>query len=431
MCSRWLAVVVSAAACREAAVAISRQGLAFCIAGPSRRLPPTDTVHRLRHAFEVLGGGEGGQTEVNIFAVVTGDSDFVRRGQLPEDFRDGWVAAHVLFDESDGPSGLKAELLAANAPARASWLESEYARFGGNFLGPLIGADGRNAFLLRDLWRCSLLVQAQEASRAAQYEYWGFIRPDLHWLVPPPALRVFRQADPRAIWVPDGQDWDGINDRFALVPRCWAAAYFDRWPLALNGSLLPLMRRAAGGFRRVALKFDGGPEWLLAASLRWGRAPVRRFAPVGALLCPAGSTRGQYGRCTKPWPPTGLSFKYSAEASEAHANARNLGIFAWQWRASQHAPSLAPPCFESETHRHDCCSRSAGLNGDAGCWTDVYSFSRCCQPGRLGLWILPSAAGAAELELASQQGGGFCWLVVTAVSQCLKAADLAALSAFA
>lgn len=100
----------------------------------------------------------------------------------------------------------------------------------GNFLGPLVGLEGRNAYLVRDLWRCSGLIRAREEARARTYRYWAFCRLDFYWLAFPPPLQMLRESDPHAAWIPDGQDWDGTNDRFALIPRVWAHTYFDRWP---------------------------------------------------------------------------------------------------------------------------------------------------------------------------------------------------------
>ena len=110
------------------------------------------------------------------------------------------------------------------------------------------------------------------------------------------------------MWIPDGSDWDGINDRslpgrsfelfllrrfllilgllrilvgfrtskvteyttpaacqsdpqqqgFALVPRRYGKAYFDRWPGILNGSLYSMMRAAAPPKLELSPNFFGG-----------------------------------------------------------------------------------------------------------------------------------------------------------------------------
>lgn len=56
-------------------------------------------------------------------------------------------------------------------------------------------------------------VKTEESARGERYKYWSFSRLDWYWLAPPPRLELFIEADPRALWIPDGSDWDGINDR--------------------------------------------------------------------------------------------------------------------------------------------------------------------------------------------------------------------------
>lgn len=55
-------------------------------------------------------------------------------------------------------------------------------------------------------------VENQEKHRGEAYKYWIWTRLDWHWLAPPPSLDIFLEANPRAVWIPDGSDWDGIND---------------------------------------------------------------------------------------------------------------------------------------------------------------------------------------------------------------------------
>lgn len=55
-------------------------------------------------------------------------------------------------------------------------------------------------------------VENQEKHRGEAYKYWIWTRLDWHWLAPPPSIDIFLEANPRAVWIPDGSDWDGIND---------------------------------------------------------------------------------------------------------------------------------------------------------------------------------------------------------------------------
>ena len=155
--------------------------------------------------------------------------------------------------------------------------------------------------------------QQQEAHRDEPYKYWIFARLDWHWLYLPPSLSLFEQVDPAKIWIPDGADWDGINDRFALVPRHLGERYFGRWKPILNGSYVPMLASAHAG--QLDPRIERGPEWSLLATL--SRIPVARFAAIGAVLCPKNSRRGRHGRCTRRDRESDLSFKYSAEVSEA------------------------------------------------------------------------------------------------------------------
>eukprot|EP00928_Gymnodinium_smaydae_P064969 TRINITY_DN48188_c0_g1_i1.p1 TRINITY_DN48188_c0_g1~~TRINITY_DN48188_c0_g1_i1.p1 ORF type:complete len:517 (-),score=80.50 TRINITY_DN48188_c0_g1_i1:28-1443(-) len=382
------------------------RSVAFCVAGPVGRLPPEATIASTRRVVEHLGA--------DAFAVLASRGD----AELPALLR-GWLTKFAVFSDGAGPGSLRVEYQASNPSNRTGDHIASYAEVGGNFLGPLVGNDGRNAFLVRDLWRCLSLMRSHEEERGAVYRYFAFSRIDAHWLAMPPSLQLLEQTDRRAIWIPDGQDWDGLNDRFALIPRVWASAYLGRWPRLLNGSLLPALRRATPE-GPLDLKFNAGPEWLLRVTLHDAKVPVRRFQGVLALVCQQGSKRGRYGRCTRPFPPTGLSFKYSSEASEAHATLGRLQLEGWEWRAA-HGPELSPGCFETTEQRDGCCqpppgTPGASLNGDSNCWTDVYSYARCCAP-RPGVWFLPSPTRARELLAA--KAAPVCWTVVVAVSLCL------------
>lgn len=210
---------------------------------------------------------------------------------------------------------------------------------------------------------------AASEPRQEGYKYWIFARLDWLWLALPPALSTFQRADPAAVWIPDGQDWDGINDRFAVVPRRYAKPYFGRWPWLVNGSLLPMMLRAATRSRsEVSPDLYRGPEWSLLAALHWYRLPVRRFGSTGAVLC-LGGRRAKYGRCTRQKRPSDLSYKYSGEVSESSANVLLLRD-GWTWRFLA-SPRLEPPCFDKDGEEKWCCSTQHGVAGNAKCWTDA------------------------------------------------------------
>ena len=51
-------------------------------------------------------------------------------------------------------------------------------------------------------------------------------RADLQWLSPHPKISFLEENE---IWVPDGEDYDGLNDRHAVMGRFAAQAHFSRW----------------------------------------------------------------------------------------------------------------------------------------------------------------------------------------------------------
>merc|ERR1712157_638747 len=94
------------------------------------------------------------------------------------------------------------------------------------------------------------------------------------------------------------------------------------------------------GPERMANESDANvqSEWLLMVALRFFRVPVKRFAPIGALMC-TGSTgnraKKRHGSCTRPYDfdGEGIMLRYSQEASEAMSAARWL-TRGWVWRAT-------------------------------------------------------------------------------------------------
>ncbi|CAE7234536.1 unnamed protein product [Symbiodinium necroappetens] len=272
-----------------------------------------------------------------------------------------WFKGVSYEVDGRGRSGLLEDLRYYSFSRNGSHILEAYRQISGNFLGPLTVAEGRNAFHVRTLFHCWEQITAAEAARGQRYKYWIFARLDWLWLALPPALSTFQRADPAAVWIPDGQDWDGINDRFAVVPRRYAKPYFGRWPWLVNGSLLPMMLRAATRSRsEVSPDLYRGPEWSLLAALHWYRLPVRRFGSTGAVLC-LGGRRAKYGRCTRRKRPSDLSYKYSGEVSESSANVLLLRD-GWTWRFLA-SPRLEPPCFDKDGEEKWCCSTQHGVAG--------------------------------------------------------------------
>ena len=62
-----------------------------------------------------------------------------------------------------------------------------------------------------------------------------FSRLEFRWLAPHPPLALL---EPEVLWVPSGQNVNGVNDRHAVMHRMHAPTYFGRWELLLSDQLL-------------------------------------------------------------------------------------------------------------------------------------------------------------------------------------------------
>lgn len=336
--------------------------MAFCVVGLLQRLSPDRTG--LRQVTQAFGG--------DVFVVLSGPP-----GRRPPEHLVAFAKDVQVFADP-GVEGLREEALRIDSKGA-----SLHALSGRLFAHPLTAPPGTvqvdsGAFQLRDMSLCFARVRTYEASRQAQYKYVVYVRADTYWLTNLPPLHLLRDMDPQAVWIPDGCDSDGINDRMAIVPRRWGLHYFDRWTLLLNGTLLALIRRASGRDQHA----ERGAEWLLYAVLRGFRVPVLRFTPVAAVVCVANTGKPAHGSCTAPLPlgVDRVAFKYAQEASEAIQAAGWLSR-SWVWRRAQ-SPWMQPGCFASDEEARGCCDEwDNGWGGRPQCFNDVWYFWRCCGPG--------------------------------------------------
>ena len=77
--------------------------------------------------------------------------------------------------------------------------------------------------------------EAQPLCFRHRYRRIVFSRLEFRWLAPHPPLPLL---DPQVLWVPSGQNVNGVNDRHAVMHRDHAATYFGRWQLLLSDQLL-------------------------------------------------------------------------------------------------------------------------------------------------------------------------------------------------
>eukprot|EP00747_Dinoflagellata_sp_TGD_P015277 gnl/TRDRNA2_/TRDRNA2_124180_c0_seq1.p1 gnl/TRDRNA2_/TRDRNA2_124180_c0~~gnl/TRDRNA2_/TRDRNA2_124180_c0_seq1.p1 ORF type:complete len:242 (+),score=13.03 gnl/TRDRNA2_/TRDRNA2_124180_c0_seq1:31-726(+) len=220
-------------------------------------------------------------------------------------------------------------------------------------------------------------------------------------------------------------NWDGLQDRFALLPRNAASSYFRRWSGLLDGSLLTRLRRHLGGLRRQRGDVDLGAEWFVLAALSVNNVPVRKFTPVAAVLCPQ-----QRSITCGGIPDHGdLLFKNSLEGAEAYMSENRLARTErgnrWIWRVSR-MPYLSPPCFRSEEDAERYCFGSGVSSLEDHHWDAHYTYSRCCENSivsRYGVWVLPSPGTARSLLSVGHTS--VCWpLTPGGIARCAELASL-------
>ena len=150
---------------------------------------------------------------------------------------------------------------------------------------PVIGNIGLN--VLRQeyaLSRCLRLSRAQEDSTGQLYDRIVHSRLEFIWVAPHPPVELL---DRRCTWVPDGEDYGGLNDRHAVLSREHAATYHGRWEMILDGRVMANNPNLRAG---VCCGSMSDEKWLHAI-MRHYRRPVCRFPQLSFLSCCNARTR--------------------------------------------------------------------------------------------------------------------------------------------
>ena len=241
--------------------------------------------------------------------------------------------------------------------------------------GPFQHGGVGDAFCGSRLWTykaldlCYRHLLSLEKKNGRRFDWVIRSRPDYLWTsppVPPSLLPQFK--DWRMVWIPQGEDYGGVNDRFALMEREVADIYFALWQAFTSGQALHLVQQAPRYFSPdfPPRRFD--VEHFLAlwlALFSW--VGVGRIPPFGYLYCLRGSNaslafenttllrsgqqswwgacnpklleemKEQYP-CTKPYKKSQLEIfnkiffsKYPSEFFGAHKMADCLSFFGNTW----------------------------------------------------------------------------------------------------
>jgi len=259
--------------------------------------------------------------------------------------------------------------------------------------------------------RCLDAVESIERSRGGKFDWLAYVRSDYDFLEAHPPLRHMSARG--GIWVPDGEDYGGLNDRWAVMQRKHAFAYFRRWESFLDGSAIPMFEREFHGNAR----FGSGdpsygqvlnPEVSLLLHLHWHKVwpeQVSRFLPTAALSCVRSSPSCEVRSSIVGRP----GWRHLSEFSNARGVAWRLQ-HGWTWALA--TPRLLhPKCpmnFRIEhAHKYEyeysscCASRPRrALYGQRSCFDGVfYTRDRCCRsseqdPSLLSVAPPPNVTGA-------------------------------------
>lgn len=171
-----------------------------------------------------------------------------------------------------------------------------------------------------EMKKCLELVEDAEKARKRPYRFLVRTRTDLKWLANHPPATLLGEDH---CWIPEGQDYGGINDRHAFCGRQAGDVYFRLWDAAVAGYLNGRSSEAA-----------------LHEYLQGRKVPIGRFGNVAALLCcPSGElchsrVLEKRDRCLES------EFKYEEEETSAKENAKRLNgvgeqVFSWSRNAHQ------------------------------------------------------------------------------------------------
>ncbi|KAL3923102.1 MAG: hypothetical protein SGPRY_004329 [Prymnesium sp.] len=150
---------------------------------------------------------------------------------------------------------------------------------------PVIGLNTLN--VLRQhyaLYSCLRLIHSHEASHGLQYNRIVHSRLEFVWLAPHPPLRLM---DLRCAWVPDGEDYGGLNDRHAVLNREHAVLYMARWEMILDGRV---MQNNANLRTNTCCGSMSDEKWLRNI-VHFHHIPVCRFPQLSYLTCCNAQTR--------------------------------------------------------------------------------------------------------------------------------------------
>ncbi|CAE8629233.1 unnamed protein product, partial [Polarella glacialis] len=282
--------------------------------------------------------------------------------------------------------------------------------------------------------RCYQLLEEGERQRGFKYDLVVAARVDVLFLASPPLQLMHKDG----LWVPDGMDWGGLMDRWAVLGRRTAKMWFGVWHEIIHRNFLQeqvLKLPAEMSVGRDPLHPLLGPELILARSFQGKRrcSKLKRVLSTAAVRCPGWSLRSKESSSelimngVRRHPCTQHGFRLGVEISDAHNVVARVERDGWSWNANRPwririlpnffsiltdtdgKPPDAGARMQSATY---CCGlpqlddeNYSSCTGYASCFSaHMATYHRVCHGGLLGVGLVPPApkAGEAQLDMS-------CW----------------------
>lgn len=178
----------------------------------------------------------------------------------------------------------------------------------GNWLGGLSGIAGSGMHLNYNLHKLSEMLMSPHIV-AKNYSHFIITRTDFQWLAPHPPLHLL---DHRHVWIPEGEDYKGYNDRHAVCSRKNVFPYLSFFDGLISGE----------AFKYLSPYKSLNHEYQLKLHLEHQGIRVGRFKNLAYLTGGEGTQTNWSGVVTKEVDGVTYRCKYPGEVDSATANSR-------------------------------------------------------------------------------------------------------------
>jgi len=139
------------------------------------------------------------------------------------------------------------------------------------------------------------MIEERERKRGGNYSHIVWSRPDMFWLGDHLPMHIIPEGERKNIWVVDGEDNGGLNDRHWVMPRHIAATMLNSWDRLMDGSLADFF----GDLALPQLSTEAFFAYNLARSGE--NRLVRRLPPLAFVMCSNFHSRKNNDLSARTW----------------------------------------------------------------------------------------------------------------------------------